>query len=223
MTVNTRVIKLFLRRTDMPYVPLPDGLRLQILPDISHLPSCQKHHFAAFIQESTLLVVWDDDPRQILARIKNIESQLMRLIWEDEAPSADEKSVVQESVHPVGSINSSVEDLREPPRKLALMQAILTACTLTILIAAIGSGWRQVAQEIKIDGFMLRLAFAAIVPVQLWLALVRLLDPVVVENTANSFAVFHAIYYRKLSTDDRSNQSDESEHQILFRHPSHSI
>ena len=66
MTVNTRVIKLFLHSNDKAYVPLKGGLRLQVLPDISYLPRCQKHQFAAFIADRGLLIVWDDEPRHLL-------------------------------------------------------------------------------------------------------------------------------------------------------------
>jgi hypothetical protein len=85
MTVNTRVVQLFLRQEDRAYVPLENGLRLQILPDVSFLPQCQKHHFAAFIQDSAVLVVWDDQPTHILSRVKDIEDQLMSMIWNDSA------------------------------------------------------------------------------------------------------------------------------------------
>lgn len=51
MTINTRVIRLFLERHRASYVPLGDGLRLQVLPSIEHLPRCQKHHFGAFIKD----------------------------------------------------------------------------------------------------------------------------------------------------------------------------
>ena len=175
MTVNTRVIKLFLMRTDMAYVPLQDGLRLQILPNITYLPSCQKHHFAAFIHDTSLLVVWDDDPRHLLARAKNIENQLMEMIWNPEETAMDEKrasGIVTDVPADGSSGDVATEDVVEKPRKLVLNQAVLCGCTLALLVAAIGSGWRQIAQEIAIDSSMLRIAFVAVVPLQMWLALV---------------------------------------------------
>ncbi|KAK4978475.1 hypothetical protein LTR66_010567 [Elasticomyces elasticus] len=56
MTVNTKVIKLFLRGNTDPYVPLGDGLRLQVLPSMAYLPGCQKHQSAAFIADRGILV-----------------------------------------------------------------------------------------------------------------------------------------------------------------------
>jgi hypothetical protein len=181
MTVNTRVIKLFLRRQVLPYVPLSNGLRLQILPNITNLPTCQKHHFAAFIQDTSILVVWDDEPKHLLVRAKMIEQQLMAMIWSSEASPYDEKNNKSQSVLVAetpynGSENGIVdgEEQKEKPRKLILIQAVQSAMTLTLLIAAIGSGWRQIAIEVLVDNQMLRLAFVVVVPFQCWLALVSL-------------------------------------------------
>ena len=189
MTVNTRVIKLFLMRTDMAYVPLQDGLRLQILPNITYLPSCQKHHFAAFIHDTSLLIVWDDDPRQLLSRAKNIENQLMAMIWEpEESTVMDEKrgsGIVTDVPTDGSSEDVAPEDLVEKPRKLVLNQAILCGLVLALLVIAIGSGWRQIAQEIAIDSSMLRIAFVAVVPLQMWLALVSFFSWESMRNTAN--------------------------------------
>ncbi|MCJ1395005.1 hypothetical protein MMC18_007886 [Xylographa bjoerkii] len=177
MTVNTRVIKLFLRRQDLPYVPLKDGLRLQILPNINYLPSCQKHHFAAFIADTSMLVVWDDEPKHLLTRAKSIEEQLMGMIWEADPGPYDEKTEKGHSVD-VTEVNSAAsssdlerEDSVAKPRKLVMNQAVLCGLTLVLLIAAIGAGWRQIVIELVVDQQMLRLAFAAVVPFQCWLAL----------------------------------------------------
>ena len=175
MTVNTRVIKLFLKREDISSVPLSDGLQIQILPSISFLPVCKKHHFAAFVQDAGMLVVWDDEPKHLLVRAKEIETKLMAMIWNpsDDAPydeknNKDQNVVVQE----VGEDGEDVEMRSSKPRKLVLIQAVLCALTLIITIAAIGSGWREIAIEVKIDMNYLRLALILVVPFQIWLALV---------------------------------------------------
>ena len=182
MTVNTRIVKLFLRRQDMAFVPLDNGLRLQVLPDITYLPQCQKHHFAAFIQDSSILIVWDDDPNHILARAQGIEDQLMSMIWKEEEDD-DDKAPVTPGVK-MGSRAASVyvreitdgdgmdEKLIEAPRKTVLIQPILCAITLVLIIAAIGSGWREIAVELKVDKGWYRLGFCLVVPLQVWLALV---------------------------------------------------
>lgn len=181
MTVNTRVIKLFLRRQDLSYVPLQDGLRLQILPDVTHLPQCQKHHFAAFLNDSAILVVWDDEPKNLLKRAEHIQKQLMDMIWQESSPYQTEKAS-QKNSHDVsvtdlgfGSEEGviSEENLVEKPRRTVLIQPVLTAITLFLIIAALGSGWRQIAVELVVDKSWLRLAFLIVVPLQIWLALVR--------------------------------------------------
>ncbi|KAI9699641.1 MAG: hypothetical protein M1836_002675 [Candelina mexicana] len=178
MTVNTRLIKVFLRRDDVSYVPLPDGLRLQILPNITHLPQCQKHHFAAFIQDSAMLVVWDDEPRDLLNRAEKIQQQLMELIWKDngvytEKPAADSKGVLV-TEFPVDS-SSSGGDVEELPvdssRRPVLIQPVMTALTLVLLIAALGAGWRLLALQIAVDHNWMRLGLLAYLPIQVFLSL----------------------------------------------------
>ena len=183
MTVNTRVIKTFLRRKNGTHVPLEGGLRLQILSTINQLPQCQKHHFAAFIQDSAILVVWNDDPNHILDRVKSIEDQLIAMIWKEEG-AEDESTTLRlgsrmpsrrPSTMNLSSLNGDPEAFDEkimlPPRKIILVQPLLTGICLVLLIAATSAGWRRVAIEIKVDHSMLRLAFAAVVPFQCWLAL----------------------------------------------------
>ena len=156
----------------MAYVPLQEGLHLQILPSIDKLPACRKHHFAAFLQDTSLLVVWDDNPRNLLKRARDLESRLMKMLWDEE--EGEKKEAVQATVREVdseGNVEYDVESVTKP-RKLVLTQAILTGLTLMLLTSAIGSGWRNIVQEIFIDGSMIRVGFAAIVPLQVWLALV---------------------------------------------------
>ena len=180
MTMNTRVIKLFLRRHDATSVPMPSGLSIQILRTVSDLPSCQKHHFAAFIQDTALLVVWEDDPRRLLEHAKRMEQDLMAIVWQPDIPVADkEKAAAAVTERPADADSDWDPEAPEDPntvkpRKLVLTQAFLTGATMAILLAALGSGWGQIAQQIMVDGSMLRLAFVAIVPLQIWLALVSL-------------------------------------------------
>jgi membrane glycosyltransferase len=173
ITVNTRVIKLFLNRNNNPYVPLKNGLRLQVLPDVSFPPRCQKHQFAAFIADRGLLVVWDDEPRHILDRAQKIEKALMEMIWDDGTEDDDEEKDAM-SVHPTeaGTEAGDVErGTIEQPRPIFLLMPILSACTLFLTTLAIGSGYGRIAVETTVDQFYLRLAFVAAVPAQMWLAL----------------------------------------------------
>ena len=174
MTVKTRVIQLFLEKTDNPYLPLSEDLRLQILPSIRDLPRCQKHHFAAFIRDASLLIVWQDDPKLLLAKGTSIENQLMDLIWRSDQIFDSEKAGKDVDIK-LEEVSSNLPDEAgvEASRKLKLNSSILVALTLLIMVAAIGAGWREVAIEIAVDGSLVRLAFIAVVPFQMWLALVR--------------------------------------------------
>ncbi|KAL9109672.1 MAG: hypothetical protein Q9227_005710 [Pyrenula ochraceoflavens] len=182
MTLNTKVIKLFIKQSDLDYVPLKDGLRVQILPTIGFLPRCQKHHFAAFIQDSQVLVIWDDDPTHILQRGREIEEQLMSMIWsgtdemDEKTPGTSKRGSRAPSVHikeltEGNDEESAGEVVQEKPRRIVLMQAFLCAGTLFLMIAAMGSGWKNIAQEIKIDSTYLRCAILIVVPLQCWLSL----------------------------------------------------
>lgn len=174
MTVNTRVIKLFLHNNQRPYVPLKNGLRLQVLPDISYLPRCQKHQFAAFIADRGLLVVWDDEPRHLLDRAHKIEKSLMEMIWDDDtSEEADEKKEAGVAVQEVsGDDDDSIErGAIEQPRRIVLWQAILAGFTLLLTFFAIGSGFQKIAIETIVDKNYIRFAFILVVPLQMWLAL----------------------------------------------------
>lgn len=182
MTVSTRVINLILERTDQVAVDLNNGLRIQILPGIGFLGGCQRHQNAAFIKDQSLLVVWADSPIEIIDRAKKIESQMM-IIFARGLDPYDEKNQMKDSAVIVTEkpLNGSelVDDgiaredgLLEPPRKIVLNQALLSGITIILIIAALGSGWRQIAIEFAIDHQYLRFAFIVVVPLQIWLALV---------------------------------------------------
>lgn len=173
MTVNTRVIKLFLHNNQRPYVPLKNGLRLQVLPDVSYLPRCQKHQFAAFIADRGLLVVWDDEPRHLLDRARKIEQSLMEMIWDDDMGQSDEKKEGGVNVAEVSSDDCDMAEMGdvEKPRSLMLWQAILCALTLALTITCIGLGFRKIAISTFVDGDYTRIAFVAVAPFQMWLGL----------------------------------------------------
>lgn len=172
MTVNTRVIKILLHSNDMPYVEIQPGLRLQVLPDMSYLPRCQKHQFAAFIADRGILVVWEDEPKKLLARADTIQEALMKMIWGNESayPEENEKKEPATEVSDVDAGDPENQP-EEKPRRIVLIQPMLGAATLLLTILAIGSGWRQIAIETYVDRNYVRAAFAAVALPQMWLAL----------------------------------------------------
>ena len=174
MTVNSRVIKTFLSWTpDAVDIPLMDGLRVQILPSIADLPRARKHQFAAIVASEGLLIVWDDNTGNLIQRAKLIETQLMELVWragEDE--ELDEKAggaVVKEF-----EVDEESGEILPEKRATHLINTILVCFTLIIVVIMLGAALRSVAIEIAVDGNYLRLAFLALIPVQVFFTLVRL-------------------------------------------------
>jgi membrane glycosyltransferase len=173
MTVNTRVIKLFLHGNDRAFIPLKSGLRLQVLPDMSYLPRCAKHQFAAFIADRGILVVWDDEPRHLIKRAQDIEQALMKMVWRQEG---EEEEVSEKEKHAeinIDEINADSEEAGglEPPRRMVLNQAVITALTLCMLMAVMATGWRKVVFEILTDNSYIRVAFILCYLPQAWLSL----------------------------------------------------
>lgn len=180
MTVNTRVINLLLQRNDLINIDLRDGLRVQILPSIMFLANCQRHQNAAFIKDRAILVVWADSPQEVISRAEYIEAKMMEIFargldpYDEKSGEGDNPPVFgNEATLGTEQVDIPREDgLTEGPRKIVLNQAVLCAITIMLIIAALGTGWRQIAIEIAVDHKYLRLAFFIVVPLQVWLALV---------------------------------------------------
>lgn len=178
MTVSTRVINLIMQREDLVFIQLKDGLKLQVLPNIAFLPTCQKYQNAAFIKDQAILIVWADSPKEVLARAASIEEQMMHVFSQGMSPYGEGMDEKKEE-HDVNVVEVHSEDgytkeegFVEKPRKIVLTQAILSAITLLLIIAAMASGWRQMAIEIMVDESYIRLALLVVTPIQIWLALV---------------------------------------------------
>jgi len=173
MTVNTRVIRIILHNNHLPFIEVKEGLRIQVLPDMSYLPRCQKHQFAAFIADRGVLVVWDDDPKKILGRVERFETTLMKMIWGNQSAYPEEEEKKDDVKDEVEGLEGDPENPSESkPRKIMLLQALITAFTICLTIVVIGAGWRQVVIELMIDHNWIRLAFILAFVPQFWLALV---------------------------------------------------
>lgn len=173
MTVNSRVIKTFLAwAPEATDVPLTNGLRVQILPTIHDLPRARKYQFAAFIASDSLLVVWDDDPAQVVKRASTIESQLMELVWRTGDVGEDDETSNEKDGDAQAIIDSESGETITEHRATNLMNTILVAFTLVIVVVLLGLACRSLATEIAVDRTYLRLAFLALVPVQIFFTLV---------------------------------------------------
>ena len=173
-----------MQHDEIQFVPLQNGLRLQVLPSIPYLANCQRHQNAAFIHDLGILVVWGDNPRDCAKRAENIERQLIDVFsrgmsgFDGMDEKEDEKVTVQEITNEEwDSAEGGVareNGFTDPPRRIKFNQSILCAATLFLIVAALASGWRQIAIELTVDMSWIRLAFIVVMPLQVWLALVRL-------------------------------------------------
>tara|TARA_R110002060_G_scaffold72793_1_gene81526 strand:+ start:667 stop:1593 length:927 start_codon:yes stop_codon:yes gene_type:complete len=171
MTVNSRVIKTFLQWSpDAVDVPLLNGLRIQILPTIEDLPRARKHQFAAFVASEALLVVWDDDALHLVQRAKQIESELMELVWKN-GPSEGDDGEKKDPNIAVYEIDEESGEIVPEKRPLHLQNTVLVALTLILVITFLGAGARQLAIEVEVDGSYIRLALLALTPVQIFFTL----------------------------------------------------
>jgi len=169
MTVNSRVIKTFLQWSpDAVDVPLLNGLRIQILPTIEDLPRARKHQFAAFVASEALLVVWDDEALHLVQRAKQIESELMELVWKTGQDDEDEKKDPN-----IGVVEFDEEsgEIKPEVRGLHLQNTVLVGITLILIVVVLGAGARQLAIEVEVDGSYTRLALLALTPVQVFFTL----------------------------------------------------
>jgi hypothetical protein len=174
-------------------VPIGSDLRIQILPTLGDLPKAQKHQFAAFIAESSMLILWDDEPTNVFARAKTIQALLVKLILNENAVM-NEKSFNGSSLtvnqapsmapSNMSQTGSDMEaNLVVPERPTILINAWLVALTLLLLIVALSTGWRKLAVEIATDQGFTRLALLAVTPILPFLSLVCSLSSLVIPHT----------------------------------------
>lgn len=184
MTVNSRVIKTFLEWSpEAGDVPLMNGLRVQILPTIADLHRARKHQFAAFIAQEALLVVWDDDALNIVQRAQQIESELMQLVWKapieniDSEKRKESNSGTKTEITEVEARDEEAGDIALERRPTMLLNTILVSLTLLLICVVLGAAFRSIAQEIAVDGNYIRMAFVALIPIQIFFTLVCLQIP----------------------------------------------
>lgn len=186
MTVNTPWVQSIvstIRARDfyIDSIPLQGGLNLQVLQRMTDLPRCQKHHFAAFVVEPPLLVVWDDDPNKIIKRIERLEADIVSLVWKTEMEDDDEE--------PPNDTKEYYGDEEEGEtmevRPVRLTRATMVGLSLALALVCLGLGWRSLALEIMLDGYYLRLLLLLASPIQLFVSLVGHPQPVLPASSSS--------------------------------------
>ena len=171
MTVNTVVIDTYLHHNpDATEVPLEDGQFVQILASFQELPRARRHQYAAFIVEESALVVWDDEPLHICERASHIVKNMTDMIWAGQKGGGkNEKELVVQTVE----VDEESGQIVPQQRRLVLLNSIYVALTLVLIVSVLGAGFREIAIEVVVDKNMIRLAFLALTPVQVFFTLVR--------------------------------------------------
>lgn len=180
ITIKDRVVTVLLSQPDLLYIPIQDNLRLQIVPDVEYIPRCQRSQGAAFCKNQDMLVVWGDSVDATEQRADKYLKQMVEVFSQGFGTYGDkDKDAVMVKEMPMdGSEDAYSGDLdpednyQEPRRPIVLIQAVLSAMTLLLIVAALGAGYRQIAIETGIDHSYIRLAFVLVLPLQVWLALV---------------------------------------------------
>ncbi|KAL2071672.1 hypothetical protein VTL71DRAFT_12907 [Oculimacula yallundae] len=180
ITWNTYIIKFILDKmvekgVSCDFVPLGGGQRIQLIPSMDYLHECKKNSFAAFVLSERLLVVWDDEPHNVFQRAHDIEAKMCLYIWgptegyskSEWSDNAKTLGISEKTLSP-----AEIEDaIVEEKRKTLLINPIIVGLTLTLLISALGLGFRNLAQEIAVDGSYIRLALLVVVPAQVFVSL----------------------------------------------------
>lgn len=142
-----------------------------MLPDLSYLPGCQKHQFAAFIEDRGVLIVWADNPRQLLERAAGVEKSLMQFTWDSPAAQLNEKKDAVVQVDEVGSEDDLEHNALQSDRQIMMSMPFTGGITLLLTFAALGGGWRELAFQTAVDGSYIRLALLLAIVPQIWLCL----------------------------------------------------
>lgn len=211
MTINTRIIKMILSRTETPDVEIQPGKHLQVIPDFDALPQCKRNQSAAFVASAQMLIVWEDDAKELLELAQAIQSSLMKMLWGNDlihpaelAEKSDKESLWQ-----------GEEAGEEEPRRLEIYQSAYTGMAILLLTTAIGSGWRQIAIQQMQEPNLLRLLFVVPLLGQVWLSLVS--KSRCRADLLLTISVLLPSYCWQSCSNFRTNSSHEKEQQVLFR------
>lgn len=142
----------------------------------------EKHHYAAFIKDTGLLIVWDDDPSDIIHRTENIEAHLVEMLWtledskqdieevmDTEKVASEHQAVATIEAKEVPASDTDEESAGERPRPTMLYQAFLVALAGILVVFTLSIGWRRLAIECKIDKNYIRLVLLLCTPLQMWI------------------------------------------------------
>lgn len=175
MTLNSRLIKSYMQcAPEGSEVPLKNGLHIQLVPTMKALAWCNKAQCGAFVVSEGLLIIWEDDARKLIERAKKIESELMELIWSINDKNAERKKDTVERRRPRVEPTAWDEEtgkIEVPERPVHIFNSFLVSLTVFLITVALGAAMRQIAKQVRIDGFWFRIALAALTPMMVFFTL----------------------------------------------------
>ncbi|KAF2170004.1 hypothetical protein M409DRAFT_64391 [Zasmidium cellare ATCC 36951] len=173
MTVKSRVICTIVDSLNPgdTGIPIKDNQRIQIVDNFTGLSRARKHQYAAFVRSESLLVVWDEDPSNLISRIESIETDLLRVVWRlrNLESGFDEKLALLSP--DASSTELDEESLSEQVRPTKYYYAIMCACSLCLLTVLFGRRMQSIFQQVTVLGRYESLAFIAITPIMAILTL----------------------------------------------------
>lgn len=229
VTIDNNFVKIVMQNSHLGYVSLSNGLRIQVLPDLSFLPKCQKHQCAAFIADRKQLIVWDDDPRNVLARVSTILDDLMESIWNNNYPSStapeDEKKNAMVAEGEVASIDGQSETGTSPEvkRRVVLWLPFQVGLSLTLTILVMGLAVSRLVKQSWIDHTYIRFAIVLSIPAQIWLCLVSPSFSTSLKYTDRFKPVLLPMYRQCGPATPRSCQPSQAKHKNLLRTPTYPL
>jgi hypothetical protein len=146
------------------------GLQIQLLPSLRDIKLAQRHQCAAFIQDESYILVWDDDPERLLQHGADLEHQLVEIAWQSATGTEPKNRLAKYSE--VSEKYPLLETGGTDKRHQTHINSIICACTLALSLFIVGLGMNVLAQEIALDRNYIRLAALLFTPIQFLLSLV---------------------------------------------------
>jgi cellulose synthase/poly-beta-1,6-N-acetylglucosamine synthase-like glycosyltransferase len=166
MTLRTPVIE-----TVLTLFSVGDSIRIkgdrsiQVIASLEDLQTCKRHQNAAFVKDLGLLVVWDDEPQNIIARAGELERSIVEYTWN----SGDENTDKQ--AWRIGEGVASDVEAGTDSRPTVLWNAYTIGLTLALLTTTLALGWKRMAYACTVENSYWRLGLLIFVPAQFWLSI----------------------------------------------------
>lgn len=184
MTITWHAITLLLEhRNGRDYIPVRADLRIQVFDGFNDLRRVKIHQCAAFIARENMLVVWDDEPKNLLKRAHKLVDDLCELVWNDpdiffdevdsKLPTIDVLSVVSSQDSP-GEEEPNPIDIEvhtDSARPYMVYNAVYVSITIAAVLVFIGFGLKTIIVEAMGDKTYIRFALILMIPIQVFFSL----------------------------------------------------